>query len=185
MIVQPDTVVRWHRQGYRLFWRWRSSGKPGRPRIPAKHIAFNQRMSRENPLWGEDRIAQEFLLKLGIQHSSSTIRRYMISDGRSPSNTWRSFLPNHASEIYALDLTSQVMCEVSICYVLVMIDHRTRRLVHIGMTRNPTLNSVKQQIRDACPWQGPKFIIHDNDGSSVSMGGARGFDAHWTRGFGR
>ena len=75
VIVQPDTVVGWYRQGYRLFWRCR-------PRIPAKHIAFIQRISRENPLWGEDRIAQEVKLKLGIEHSASTIRWYMITEGR-------------------------------------------------------------------------------------------------------
>jgi transposase InsO family protein len=132
--------------------------------VPVGSIAFIQRISRENPLWGEDRIAQEMKLKLGIEHSASTIRRYMITEARSPSSTWRSFLRNHASEIYALDLTPQVMWDFSICYVLVLIDHRTRRLVHIGMTRNPTLDWVKQQVRDACPWEGPRFIIHDNDG---------------------
>ena len=126
--------------------------------VPVGSIAFIQRISREHPLWGEDRIAQEMKLKLGIEHSASTIRRYMITEARSPSSTWRSFLRNHASEIYALDLTPQVMWDFSIGYVWVLIDHRTRRLVHIGMTRNPTLDWVKQQVRDACPWEGPRFI---------------------------
>ena len=91
-------------------------------------------------MWGEDRIAQEMKLKLVIEHSASTIRTYMITDGRSPSSTSRSFLRNHASEIYALDRTPQVMWDFSICFVLVIIDHRTHRLVPVGMTRNSTLD---------------------------------------------
>jgi putative transposase len=174
VIVQPDTVVRWHRHGYRLYWRWRSKGKPGRPRIPKRHIAFIKRISAENPAWGEDRIALEMKLKLGIEHAASTIRRYMVDSGPVPRSTWRSFLTNHAPDIYAFDLTTQVMWDFSVCYILVIQELRTRRIVHVNITRKPSLNWVKQQIRDAFPWdEGPTFLLHDNDGIFGQFGMAR------------
>ena len=167
VIVKPDTVVRWHREGYRVFWRWKSGGKLGRPRIPAKHIAFIRQISRENPAWGEDRIALEMKLKLGIEHAASTIPRYMIDSGPLPSSTWRSFLANHAAEIYALDFTTQIMWDFSVCYVLVIIELKTRTVVHVNVTRAPSLSWVKQQIRDAGQREGPRFIIHDNEAISA------------------
>jgi putative transposase len=172
--MRPETVVRWHRRGYQVFWRWRSRGRVGRPRIPRRHIAFIRKISNENPAWGEDRIALELKLKLGVIHAASTIRRYMVDSGR-PSSTWRSFLTNHAGQIYALDFTKQVMWDFSVCTVLVIIDHRTRELVQVGVTRHPSLNWVKQQIRDACPWDGPRFLIHDNDGIFGRLGPKSGY----------
>ena len=87
VIVEPDTVVRWHRAGYRVYWRWRSRGTPGRPRIPRRHINFIKRISAENPSWGEDRIALEMKLKLGVEHAASTIRRYMVDSATSSSSS--------------------------------------------------------------------------------------------------
>jgi hypothetical protein len=179
VILKPETIIRWHRDGYRRFWRFRSGGKPGRPRIPRRHIAFIKQISRENPAWGEDRIALEMKLKLGIEHSTSTIRRYMVDSGPVASSTWRSFLSNHAREIYALDFTHQVLWDFSVCYVLVIIELQTRTLVHVNVTRSPTLKWVQQQIRDACPWEGPRFIIHDNDGIFASLGRSACIVARW------
>jgi len=97
LMVKPATVIGWHRRGFQRYWRWRSR-KPGRRRIPDEHIAFIRRMSVDQPGWGEDRIAEELAIKLGIRHSTSTIRRYMVSR-RKPrgGQTWRTFIKNHAS----------------------------------------------------------------------------------------
>ena len=165
VFVKPETVLAWHREGYRQYWRWKSRGRPGRPRIPRRHIAFIRRISGDHPEWGEDRIALELKLKLGIEHSASTVRRYMV-DGPRPSNSsWRAFLRRHASQIWALDLTTQVMWNFEVRVVLVVIALDTRRVVHHAVTAHPTLAWVKQQLRDAMPFEEiPRFLIHDNDG---------------------
>lgn len=108
VIAKPDTDLRWHREGYRRYWPFRSKGKPGRPKIPRKNIAFIRRMSTDNPEWGEDRIALEMKLKLGISHSTSTIRRYMVDSPRPSQSSWRRFLKSHAHEIFELDFTSPI-----------------------------------------------------------------------------
>jgi hypothetical protein len=95
VIVQPETVLRWHRAGYRHYWRWKTRGKVGRSRIPRAHIEFTRRISRENPGWGEDKIGLEMKLKVGVEHTASTIRRYRVDDGPMRSSTWRTFLGNH------------------------------------------------------------------------------------------
>jgi hypothetical protein len=103
VLVRPAPVIDWHRRGYRCYWRWRS-GKRGRPRIPAEHIALIRRISADQPGWGEDRIAQELAIKLGIRHSASTIRRYMVRRReRRGGQTWRTFIRNHASQVFACD----------------------------------------------------------------------------------
>ena len=107
LFVKPATVIDWHRRRFRRYWRWKS-GKPGRPRIPDDHIAMIRRISTDQPAWGEDRIAEELAIKLGIRHSTSTIRRYMVCR-RKPSGgqTWRTFVRNHASQIFACDFLTQ------------------------------------------------------------------------------
>jgi len=165
VIVKPDTVLRWHRDGYRRYWRWRSKGKPGRPRIPRRHIAFIRRISSENPRWGEDRIALEMKLKLGVDHSTSTIRRYMVDGGPPTGSTWRRFLASHAREILAIDFATQPLWDFSVHYVLVVLALDTRRVVHCAVTASPTLAWVKQQLREATAWGNtPRFLLHDNDG---------------------
>jgi putative transposase len=141
---------------------------------PRAHIAFIRRISRENPDWGEDKVALELKLKLGVNHSASTIRRYMVEDGPLRGSTWRTFLGNHAGEILAMDFTTVVMWDDSVCYVLVVLEHRTRRVVATSVTRHPTLSWLKQQIRDACPWDDVRFLIHDNDGIYGQYGKGRG-----------
>ena len=109
VLIQPATVLRWHREGYRRHWRRRSSGRGGRPRIPRSHISLIHRISFDHPEWGEDRVALELKAKLGVEHDPSTIRRYMVArkEGGSPVSTWSTFLTNHASELWTMDLTTQ------------------------------------------------------------------------------
>ena len=173
VFVKPETVLAWHRAGYRKYWWWRSRGR-GRPRIPRRHIAFIRRISADHPDWGEDRIALELRLKLGVEHGPSTIRRYMVEGTGRPNSTWRSFLARNASDIWAMDFTTERLWNFEVRYVLVVIALDTRRVVDYAATALPTLAWVKQQLREAMPWeQGPRFLIHDNDGIFGQFGRIR------------
>ena len=174
--VKPATVIDWHRRGFRRYWRWRSR-KPGRPRIPDEHIALIRRISRDQPTWGEDRIAEELAIKLGVRHSTSTIRKYMVRRQQpGGGQTWKTFVKNHASQIFAVDFLTQPTALFTMVYVFVVMEVATRRIVLINATTSPGLGWVKQQIRQATTWaQSPRFLIHDNDGifgSSVTASGA-------------
>ena len=174
MIVKPDTVLKWHRQGYRAYWRWKSKDKPGRPRIPGEHIELIRRMSSDHAEWGEDKIAMELALKFGVVHSTSTIRRYLVATGSPRSSTWRQFLASHADQIFMMDFTTQPLWNYSMRYVLVIMALGSRDVVHVAVTANPTLAWVKQQIREATPWDNaPRFLIHDNDGIFGQFGTRR------------
>jgi putative transposase len=165
LMVKPATVIGWHRRGFQRYWRWRSR-KPGRPRIPDEHIAFIRRMSVDQPGWGEDRIAEELAIKLGVRHSTSTIRRYMVSR-RKPrgAQTWRTFIKNHASQIFAVDFLTQYTAVFTIVYIFVVMEIATRRIVLINVTTSPGLAWVQPQIRQATAWaRSPRLLIHDNDG---------------------
>jgi putative transposase len=168
IVVRPETVIAWHRQGFRLFWRHRSmSRQVGRPRIPREHIAFVRRISGDHPEWGEDKIAEEFDAKFGIHHSASTIRRYMVrrNDGPRKTQTWHTFIQNHAEEVWACDFLTQYTAFFAVAYVFVILEVGSRRIVHVNVTSNPTLPWVKQQVREATAWgQTPRFLVHDNDG---------------------
>jgi len=194
IIVKPETVIAWHRQGFRLFWRWRSwPSKVGRPSIPRKQIAFIRRISGDHPEWGEDKIAEELAAKFGVQHSGSTIRRYMVSRHGSPrgDQTWRTFIHNHASEVWACDFLTQYTALFSVVYVFVIMEIGSRRIVHVNVTTSPTLAWVKQQLREGTAWdQAPRFLVHDNDGifgqfgRSVTVeenGQRRGYRCHLDR----
>ena len=175
VIVKPETVLAWHRKGYAAFWRWRSKGRPGRPRIPQLHIAFIRRISSDHPEWGEDRIALELKLKLGVEHSTSTIRRYMVEDRPSGTSTWRKFLASHADQTFAIDFTTHCLWDFSMRHIFVVLAIGTREVVHVAVTANPTLAWVKQQLREATPWgQVPRFLTHDNDGIYGQFGKRRG-----------
>ena len=167
VIAKPDTVIGWHRQGFRLYWRWRSrTNKIGRPRIPRKHIEFIQRISRENPAWGEDKIHEELKIKFGVEHSTSTIRRYMVSP-RNPKRgqKWRTFIDNHKGLIYACDFLTQYTAFFNVIYIFIIMELGSRRIVHFNVSESPGLDWVKQQIREISPYgEGPRFLIHDNDG---------------------
>ncbi|MCK4415303.1 MAG: integrase core domain-containing protein [Candidatus Eisenbacteria sp.] len=168
VIVKPETVIGWHRKGFKLFWHRRSrSGKVGRPRIPGRHISFIQRISGDHPEWGEDKIAEELAAKFGVEHSPSTIRRYMVPRQGPPrgDQTWRTFLRNHAKEVWACDFLTQYTALFSVVYIFVIMEIGSRRIVHVNVTTSPTLAWVKQQIREATPDdQSPRFLVHDNDG---------------------
>ena len=166
VIVKPDTVLRWHRDGYKAYWRWKSKGKPGRPRISRRHIELIRRISAEHPEWGEDRIALELKLKLEVDHSPSTIRRYMVERPMSPgSSTWKQFLSSHADQILSIDFTTQPLWNYAVSYVFVVMTLDTREVIHVAVTSNPTLDWVKQQLREVTAWgKIPRFLMHDNDG---------------------
>jgi putative transposase len=165
VFVKPATVIDWHRRGFRRYWRWKS-GKPGRPRISAEHIAFIRRISSQQPGWGEDRIAEELAIKLGVKHSTSTIRRYMVKRrGPRGGQTWKTFIRNHASQVFAVDFLTQYTAFFTVAYVFVVMEIATRRIVLINVTTSPGLAWVKQQIRQATAWgKAPRFLLHDNDG---------------------
>ena len=177
VLIQPATVLTWHREGYRRHWRRRSGGPGGRPRIPRSHINLIRRISADHPDWGEDRIALELKAKLGVEHAPSTIRRYMVAkrgnDGPS-STTWRTFLAGHAAELWTMDLTTQPLWNYSVRYVLVLMELQSRRVVHVAVTASPTLAWVKQQVREATPFGSvPRFLVHDNDGIFGQFGARR------------
>src|SRR5262252_5378432 len=167
-IVQPGTFIRWHRQGFRLFWRWKS--RAGRPPIPAALQALIRRMARENPTWGEERIANELLLKLGLRVSPRTVRKYMpkgVDHGRgkrATSQRWRTFVRNHAQAIVACDFCVVVTATFRLLYVFVLMEHATRQILHIHVTAHPTATWTLQQLREALPADhGYRFLIHDRD----------------------
>jgi hypothetical protein len=138
LLVQPETVLRWHRRGWRLFWWWRSRRPTGRPRVPQEVRDLIAAMSRDNPLWGTERIRGE-LRKLGIAVSAGSIRRYRwMGPARPPSQTWRAFLRNHAHQIWAADLFTVPTVTFRTLYVFFVINHDRRELVHCRVTAHPT-----------------------------------------------
>jgi transposase InsO family protein len=163
--VTPNTVVRWHRQGWRLFWRWKSRSGGGRPHLTPEVRALIATMSRTNRLWGTERIRGE-LLKLGIVVSNRSIRRYRWrGPTRSSSQTWRTFLSNHAHHLWAADLLTVPTLTFRTLYVLVFIAHGRRQLVHVHVTANPTAAWVWRQVIEATPWgHKPRHLLHDRDG---------------------
>ncbi|MDQ3831478.1 MAG: integrase core domain-containing protein [Candidatus Tectomicrobia bacterium] len=168
VLVQPATLIRWHRQGFRLFWRWKS--RPGRPRIPAELQALIRQMSHENPSWGQERIANELRLKLGLRVSPRTVRKYLPkhfdwSPGRRvQSQRWRTFVRNHAQAIVACDFCVVFTATFRLLYVFVVMEHLTRRLLHVNVTAHPTAAWALQQLREAIPADHAyRFLIHDRD----------------------
>ena len=165
VIVRPSTIVRWHRLGWRIFWRWKC--RAGRPPIPQELRSLIRRMARENRLWGEERIANELLVKLGIQMSPRTVRKYMpASPPGMPrgDQRWSSFLNNHAKAILACDFFVAVTATSRVLYVFVVIEHGTRRLAHMNVTSHPTADWTVQQLRDVVgDDDGHRYLIHDRD----------------------
>src|SRR5262245_38533040 len=168
VLVQPATLIRWHWQGFQLFWRWKS--RPGRPRIPAELQALIRQMSHENPSWGQERIANELRLKLGLRVSPRTVRKYLpkrLDRGRGghvPSQCWRTFVRNHAQAIVACDFCVVVTATFRLLYVFVAMEHLTRRILHVNATAHPTVTWTLQQLREAIPADHTyRFLIHDRD----------------------
>jgi len=162
VIVKPATVVGWHRQGFRLFWK-RKSRAPGRPRTPRDIRNLVRRMARENPLWGAPRVHGE-LLKLGIDVGPTTVASHVPRVRRPPSQTWRTFLKNHASEIAAIDFFTVPTATFKILYVFLVLSHDRRRVIHFNVTDSPTARWTALQIVQAFPWDtAPRFIVRDRD----------------------
>jgi transposase InsO family protein len=164
VLVRPETVLRWHRRGWRLYWRWRSGRHLGRPRLSPEVRELIATMASQNPLWGTERIRGE-LLKLGIVVSSRSIRRYRRRRrSRPPSQSWRTFLANHAQAIWAADLFVVQTLTFQTLYVLFFIGHGRRQLVHFEVTAHPTAAWVWRQLIEATPWsRKPCYLIHDRD----------------------
>jgi len=163
--VTPKTFIVWHRAGFRLFWRWKS--RPGRPRLPPELRTLIRAMARDNPGWGEERIANELLLKLGIQISPRTVRKYMPKRPQGQprgDQRWSTFVANHAKAIVACDFLTVVTATFKSLYVFVIIEHGTRKLLHTHVTDHPTAAWTQQQLREAIPsGHGYRFLIHDRD----------------------
>ena len=164
-IVRPETVVRWHRAGFRLFWRCKSRGKTGRPRIPAELRRLIREISFANPLWRAPRIHGE-LLKLGIDISQSTVAKYMVRGRGPPSQGWLTFLRNHADGIAAIDLFVVPTIRFRLLFGLVILNHDRRQIIHVAATYNPTAEWIARQISEAFPWEtAPKYLIRDRYGA--------------------
>jgi transposase InsO family protein len=168
VIVKPDTLLKWHRQGFKLFWRHKSKGTTRQPRLSEETITLIQQIAVENRRWGAKRIRGE-LLKLGIRVNKGTIRHYMWQARRKlppqhHGQTWSTFLSNHASEIWACDFVQTYDVFFRTIFLFFIIEHGTRRVVHAGVTRAPTDAWVAQQLREATPFgEGPRFLICDHD----------------------
>jgi putative transposase len=167
-VVQPETFLHWHRHAFRLFWRWTS--RPGRPPIPTELQVVIRQIARNNPTWGQERIANELLLKLGLCVSPRTVRKYMPrmldprQRNRVPSQRWLTFVRNHAQGIVACDFCVVVTVTFRLLYVFVVMEHATRRILHVNVTAHPTAPWTLQQLREAVPADhGYCFLIHDRD----------------------
>src|SRR5450759_4653210 len=162
-IVQPETLVRWHRAGFRYYWRWKSRPRGGRPQIETDLRALIRRMSIENPLWGAPRIHGE-LLKLGFEVAQSSVAKYMVKRRGPLSQGWRTFLRNHAPDIVAMDLFVVPTIGFNLLYAFVIVRLDRRDLVWINVTANPTAEWVARQITEAFPWdEAPHYLIRDRD----------------------
>ena len=164
-VVQPATLLRWHRCGFRAYWRWKSRARPGRPRVERELRDLIRRMSEENPLWGAPRIHGE-LLKLGFQVAESTVSKYMMRRRGPPSQTWRTFLCNHAEAVAAIDLCVVPTLSFERLFAFLVLGHGRRQLLWFAVTRNPTAEWLAQQIVQAFPWNtAPTYLVRDNDGA--------------------
>jgi hypothetical protein len=164
-ILQPETVIRWHRAGFRAYWRWRSRRRSGRPKIPAdiRHLILE--MSVANPLWGAPRIHGE-LLKLGIDIGQTTVAKYMARRRRPPSQGWKTFLRNHADGIASIDLFVVPTISFRLLYALLVLRHSRRELLWLGVTAHPSAEWIARQLTEACSWsEPPRYIIRDRDGA--------------------
>src|SRR5271163_969457 len=163
VVVKPATVIQWHRQGFRLYWRWRS--RSGRPAINREVRDLIRQMGNANPLWGAPRIHGE-LLKLGIEVSQATVAKYMMRRRGEPSPTWRSFLRNHAEGIAAIDMFVVASASFRLLYVMIVLAHDRRKFVHTAATEHPTAAWLSRQVTEAFPWDtAPRYLLRDRDAS--------------------
>jgi hypothetical protein len=162
-IIEPETLVRWHRAGFRYYWRWKSGTRGGRPQIDSDLHALIKRMSIEKTLWGAPRIHSE-LLKLGFEVAQSSVAKYMVKQSGPPSQRWKTILRNHAPDIAAMDLFVVPTISFDLLYALVIVRLDRRDLVWINVTTNRTTEWIARQITEAFPWDdAPEYLIRDRD----------------------
>ena len=163
VIVKPETVIAWHRRGFRLWWAWKSRRRMGRPTVPADVRVLIRTMADANPRWGAPRIHGE-LLKLGIDVCQATVAKYMGRRRPPPSQPWRTFLANHIGQIMAADFFVVPTATGRLLFVLVILAHARRRVVHVAVTEHPTAAWTGQQLREAFPWDAaPRYLVRDRD----------------------
>ena len=165
IIAQPDTVVRWHQRGFKLYWRWKSRPrKLGRPPVDAEIRQLIRRMSLENPLWGSPRIRDELAL-LGINVAKATVERYMAKPDKPRSQTWRTFIDNHIPDLAAVDFFTVPTVTFRVLYCFVVLRLERRHVVHFNVTTNPTARWTAQQLVEAFPYdEAPRYLMRDRDG---------------------
>ena len=163
MVIRPETLVRWHRAGFRRYWLWKSRRRGGRPQVQAELRMLIRQMSAENPPWGAPRIHGE-LLKLGFEVTQSTVAKYMVKGRGPPSQGWRAFLRNHLPDIAAMDLFVVPTISFDLLYAFIIVRLDRRALVWINVTRHPTAEWVARQITEAFPWdEAPRYLLRDRD----------------------
>ncbi|HWU89356.1 MAG TPA: integrase core domain-containing protein [Kofleriaceae bacterium] len=162
-VVKPETVLRWYRMGFRTYWRWRSQKGAGRPKIDRGLRDLIRRMSQDNPLWGASRIHGE-LLMLGFKVAQSTVSKYMTRSRRPPSQSWKTFLRNHADAIAAIDLCVVPTVTFDRLFAFLVVGHGRRQLLWFDVTRHPSAEWLARQITEAFPWASvPAYLVRDND----------------------
>src|SRR5436309_10507240 len=163
-IVRPETIIRWHRAGFRAFWRWKSRARTaGRPQVPIEVRGLIREMSIANPLWGAPRIHGE-LLKLGIDVGQTSVAKYMARRRRPPSQGWRTFLINHADGIASIDLFMVPTLSFRLLFGLLVLRHDRRRILWLGVTAHPSAEWIARQVSEACGWDAvPTYLIRDRD----------------------
>ena len=164
-IVKPETVIAWHRKGFRLYWSWKSRPRKGRPPVSTEVRELIRRMSVANPGWGAPRIHGE-LGKLGIQVSETTVAKYMLRHRNPPSQTWRTFLTNHIQDLVSADFFVVPTATFRLLFVFVILSHDRRRLVHFAVPSHPTAEWTAQQLLQAFPWDtAARYLLRDRDGN--------------------
>jgi transposase InsO family protein len=163
IIVKPDTVIKWRREGFRLYWRWKSKAPIGRPPIDKEIRQLICRISRENPLWGTPRIQSELRL-LGFNVTEKTVAKYREKRATPPSQTWKTFLANHVNQIAAVDFFTTPTINFRVLYCFIVLLHGRRKIVHFNVTTNPTAEWTAQQIIEAFPDDtAPRYLLRDRD----------------------
>jgi transposase InsO family protein len=164
-VEKPETILRWHRSGFRAFWRWKSSIRAGRPKVDRELRDLIRRMSGENPLWGAPRIHGELLMR-GFEVAQSTVSKYMARGRRPPSQSWKTFLQNQAEAIAAIDMCVVPTLTFDCLFAVLVLGHGRRQLLWFEVTRHPTAEWLARQITEAFPWgSAPTYLVRDNDGA--------------------